>query len=168
MILPQAIKNEYLFHGLIAVSRTIQLTARGKAAPHDGVVIFHRGQALMGIKEALSDVTEDVLPLAVMHMISLDVRTRNISLPQEHLDFQERKVLTMRVVRYPVATWLRCCEACALEGPATDSEAERQEASDANLNRIGHAHGRCNEQVSLFLPLISFDKISLGLTHTKN
>jgi Fungal specific transcription factor domain len=74
VILPQAISNEYFFHALVAQSRTISLMAQGKSALQDPAVIFHRGQALVGIKAALSNVDDDVLPLAVMHMVSLDVR----------------------------------------------------------------------------------------------
>lgn len=76
VILPSAITCAYFFHALIAVSRTIQLTAQGKPAWTDGVVIYHRGQALVGIKSALAEekvLDDEVLPLAVMHMVSLDV-----------------------------------------------------------------------------------------------
>jgi hypothetical protein len=74
VILPQALQKGYLFHGIVAISRTIKLMSEGSEARQDGVVIFHRGQALAGIKDALSDVNDDALPLAVMHMVSLDVR----------------------------------------------------------------------------------------------
>jgi hypothetical protein len=74
VILPQALQKGYFFHGIVAISRTIKLMSEGLVAREDSVVIFHRGQALAGIQEALSDVNDDVLPLAVMHMVSLDVR----------------------------------------------------------------------------------------------
>ena len=73
VLLPQAISNEYFFHVTVAISRTIQLMAQGESAQHDGVVTFHRGQALVGIKAALADIDDDLLPMAVMHMVSLDV-----------------------------------------------------------------------------------------------
>jgi hypothetical protein len=58
--------------------------AQGKSPRHP-VVIFHRGQALVGIQQALSDIENDALLLAVIQMLALDVRRtlifKAVSLP---------------------------------------------------------------------------------------
>jgi hypothetical protein len=50
------------------------MTGMGQIASEDEGIIFHRGQALNQLKDALADTSDDLLPLAVLHMVSLDVR----------------------------------------------------------------------------------------------
>jgi hypothetical protein len=75
VILPQALQHPYFFHILIAISRTIRMTGIGQVASDDEGIMFHRGEALHRLKYALADPSDDLLPLAVLHMVSLDVRS---------------------------------------------------------------------------------------------
>ena len=74
VILPLALHRTYLFHIMVATSRLMQVGARGLPIAEDPTLLYHYGQCLTTLQEALSDADDDGLPLAIVQLISLEWR----------------------------------------------------------------------------------------------